>query len=120
MIKIPGLKLKAPKYDNSIELRIQGDENDGDYVEETSSLSLEDFNKVFPILKKIMKARDSRVPYHNWDEREEYLTEEELEVFEEIDLYVPSGNSDNSIHSIVEIEAWYLSKDDNVRYEIQF
>lgn len=112
------LKLKAPKYNDEIEIITTGDENDADHVQETSILSLNEFEEIRPILKKIEKARKVRKPWHNWEDKEEYLTEDEIELLDQ-HLQIPSGNSDNSIHSIVSFDVFFLSKEDNVRYEVK-
>lgn len=113
------LKLKAPKYNDEIELFIEGDENDADYVNTTSFISLEDFGRVLPLIKKIKKARNSKDPhFHNWENKEDYLTEAEVEELYNT-LNIPSGAND-PVHSITEFEAWFLSKDDGIRYEVKF
>ena len=101
------LKLKVPKYKDEVELFIEGDENDGDYVSKTNTVSLKEFEDLLPALKKLKKNGD-------WENHN--LTEEECELISEIKPY---GNSDNDIHTITRISCWFLSKDDNVRYEIK-
>lgn len=111
------LKLVKPKYKNEIEIIITGDENDGDYVSETTMLPLKDFDSLVPVIRKIEAARKKRKPYHNWEDKEKYLSEDELVLIEE-KLLVPSGNSDCDIHSIVSFHYFFQSREDGVRYEL--
>jgi hypothetical protein len=113
-MKKQDLKLKAPAYKDEVEVLITGDYNDADYVTETSLISLAEYEKLRPIFEKIIDARKKRIPYHNWEDREEYLTKKELQEIE--DLSIPYA--EEGIHSIVSIRTWFLSKDDNVRYDI--
>ncbi len=104
--------LTKPKYDNKIELFVKGDFNDGDYISNTEFISVEEFKLILPIIKKILAYKGN----HNWENAMEYLTEEENDMFFE---YIPFCEGD-SVHTITDISAWFLSKDDSIRYCCEF
>lgn len=111
---IKDLKLKKPIYKDQVELYIQGDENDADYISETSTLSLEEFERVLPYLKKL-KKNGGLIEDHSYSKVD--LTEEEIEKVSE---YFPrTVNDDAQIHDITDIQAWFLNKADSIRYEIK-
>ena len=116
-MKKEDLKLITPTYQDTVEIFIEGDINDGDYVNNTNVLELEDFEHVLPILKKIL-ASEGNEWGHNWQDSFylEYLTEEEADLLFELYL-IPSGENDE-VHTITEIKCWFLSKEDSIRYEI--
>ena len=113
-MEIEGLKLKAPKYNNKIEIFIEGDVNDADYVSETSIVSIEEFRKILPVLKKIKNSKKS----HNWEDKEDYLSDEEIDLIYELDICIPSGENYGP-HTITEIQVWFCSKEDSIRYEVK-
>lgn len=102
------LKLKAPEYKNDVEIYIEADENEGDYVSKTEFTDLKKYEILLPILKKIKYKFD-------WENKEIYLTQDEIDYLE---FYVPTGNYAD-VHTIVDVKCWFLSKEDNIRYEIE-
>lgn len=115
-MKKSDLNLKKPQYDDTIEVFIEADENDGDYVSTTTFIDLEDFEQVLPALKKLHANRHND---HSWENRSDYLTEEEISTLEEFGLIPISNTDDGEIHSIEEVEVWFLSSEDTIRYEVK-
>jgi len=77
----------------SILMTVKADVNDGDYISEQYELDAEDFKLLKPIIDKIRTAEN-----HNWEDNS-YLTDDEIEVFEE---YVPWMDNEE-VHTIEEI-----------------
>jgi len=108
--------LTKPKYNDEIELFIEGDCNDADYSSITEIISIEEFEKIYPILLKIPKSD------HNWLENynekdfdlPKCLNEEEYLLMCD---YEPRFE-DYSPHTLTEIKAWFLCSD-GFRYEIE-
>lgn len=109
---IDGITIKRPEYEEQVELFINGDINDGDYVSSRENISIQTFEELLPIIRKILKRGN-----YNWQEKESYLTEDEIAFMSE---YVSRGgsNDDDEIHSIADIICWYLCSD-GIRYEIE-
>lgn len=125
-MKHPKLKLKAPKYQDEVVMELSGDYNDGDYTYSTISMSVDAYEIVLPILKKLEGS-------HEWEEnnREDIGAEtlEKLGIDEENSLYdeVMGALQDISLYSdsggchTMTIEAVYFeSKSDNIRYEVKY
>jgi hypothetical protein len=108
-MKKEDLKLKLPVYEDNIQLSIETDVNDGDYINSTNILSLERFEKILPIIKKIEDRDDN-----NWEVKDFYLTEEEIDL---ISQYIPTMDNEY-VHTINYFEVFFLSKNDNIRYEV--
>ena len=102
------IKLKAPVYDNRIELFIEGDYNDADYTTKTTIIDLDEFVRIRPILKKLRK-------HGTIIEVNDKPTVTDAEI-EEVEQYFPYAEED--VHTIETIEAWYLSRKDSIRYKI--
>lgn len=91
---IDRLNLK-PTNDTYIKVFIKGDTNDADYISESSIIrSIEEYEQLTEILEKI----DSYGYNHDWENRYDYLTEDEISFMQD---YVPCLN-DNDVHTITE------------------
>jgi hypothetical protein len=105
-------KLVKPTYNNEIEVYINGDYNDADYSNETTEISIEEFEKLEPLFLKLKES----IGGYNWKNREDIFTDEEIELLED---FIPYGEEDCDIHSIDEISCYFLSKEDSIKYEIE-
>ena len=90
--------------------------NDGDYISETSTFDIKDFEEYFPVIKAIYEGKIK----HSG----EYMTEEEVKYLEKIeygdDLYndiVPRG--EYGCHSIG-IEELKFYDENGAEYDIKF
>lgn len=84
-----------------IEMYVEADENDADYIDQTFKIDLETFLNILPIARLILnKYKESRTNYsiQNWEDKESYLTEEQIELFNE---YVPWN--EYGVHTISSI-----------------
>ena len=114
--EIKGIEIIKPNYEDNIELFIQSDSNDGDYVSTTNFIKIDEFKELLPIFKKIL-TYDNGTKWsnsHNWENKEVYLNEDEISLMNE---YTPSCEW-GDCHTIVTISAWYLCSD-GIRYEIK-
>lgn len=118
MLTKKNLKLVKPVYKDDIEIITTGDYNDGDHLTSETIVTLAEYEELLPIMRSIIKARKARKPWHNWEDKEEYLSENDIEVLEKY-LNIPSG-ADVEIHSIVSFDVSFLSKEDTVRYKVNF
>jgi hypothetical protein len=112
IMRINDLEFVAPEYKDEIELYIKGDTNDADYVSSTNNISLEEFGKILPVIKKIIGYKER----HNWENVSKYLSSDEVILIED---YMPIIGED-TCHSIDDIKAWYLCANDSIRYEVIF
>ena len=110
IMEIHDLKVKLPKYNDQVEMFIQADVNDGDYITETSFLTLKIFKEIMPVLKKL-KKHGSIIEVND----KPTVTEKEIET---VGCYFPSMDNEE-IHTIESIECWLLSSSDGIRYEIE-
>lgn len=109
-MKLKDLILEKPVYKNQIELFIEGDENDADYVSKTHFMDVEEFDELLPALLKLYKSEK-----WGWgDFKHASLTEEEIDILLD---YMPYGANDE-IHTVTDIQCWYLSKSDSIRYKV--
>lgn len=91
-----------------IEVFVEADVNDGDYIERTSTIySLEDYKEVSAIADKIFDYGDS----HNWLNAGEYLTSDERSTIRD---YLPYLENEE-IHTIETIKFTIII--DGVIYE---
>lgn len=88
-----------------LQLIIEGDWNDGDYVTEISLVTEKQLSKLIPIFKKIKNYKKG----NNWEDSTNYLSEEELMDIEE---YIPSGY-EQSIHTIKSITIQKIDSNKN-------
>lgn len=118
-LKDAGIKLQKPKYSNSIEIFTEGDFNDNDLISKTSFRSVDEFIELNPILKKIVRYKnDFGKSLYNWEQRETYLSEQEIELFQDLlddPPYDPDGPM--PIYHITQIKAYFRCSDGN-RYKI--
>jgi hypothetical protein len=119
------LKLKKPEYNNEVVIELQGDYNDGDYTYDTVSTTVQVYEIVFPILKRLTGS-------HNWEKYDRLelaeealnklgiledspLYEEVMDVIDSISLYSDSGGC----HTLYINNVFYQSKDDSIRYIVE-
>lgn len=92
--QIKELGLIKCKY-SRIEIYVEADINDGDYINESTIVnSIQLYKNLKDIAFKI-----KNYGRHNWRNREDYLTEEEEELFSD---YVPYLDNEN-VHTIEDI-----------------
>ena len=115
IFNIQGIHIIRPTYTDNIELFVKGDYNDGDYVSETHFISIDEFELLLPIIRKVLNY-DGECNWkgYDMDYNTDYLTNEEINVLYK---YIPSS-TEYEVHTIEEIVAWYLCSD-AIRYEIK-
>lgn len=87
----------APIKRTYITIDITADVNDGDYIHSSNEIgSLDEYKKVSEIVGKI----ESYSGGHNWENCADYLTEDEIELFDEYTPYMDN----ECIHSIESVE----------------
>lgn len=106
---VKGIHIVRPTYTDNVELFVKGDYNDGDYVSETEFISIDEFELLLPIIKKVLDFKDC----DNW-RRRGYLSNQEVN---RLYKYIPSS-AEYECHTIEEITAWYLCSD-GIRYELE-
>lgn len=115
--------LIKPTYNDEIELWVSGDWNDGDEVEETTILTVEQYNKIIPIYQYLfsLKKRHNFKTFDVWETLSKLgsFNEEELDEIAYLFLGTVPTISDGDIHTICNIQAWFLSKEDSIRYIIK-
>jgi len=94
-----------PVYDDLIEIFVEGDENDMNYVNVTRFLSLEDFEVVRDSLVEVIKSGEL-----------DNFPEGGLHTLTEFDL-IPMGQHD-MVYKITEVAIWFRSREDGIRYEV--
>ena len=113
MMNINNLVLKGPQYEDEIEIFIEGDAGDADYVSRLTFINLEYFDEHFPILQKMIKNVGKSV---RWDTG---LSEDEIDIMEEASL-IPYGTRDgDQMNRLTYLKVYFLSKTDNIRYEVE-
>lgn len=86
-------------------LSIEGDYNDADYT--TRETQIDDWTEAdYDKLERIANKLKSHETYHNWENRNGYLTKAEIGFLGE---YVPCGEY-GYVHSIETIEVYEKSK----------
>lgn len=105
--EVEALGLKKSKK-TSISMCIIGDVNDGDEIESSNEI---DTFKNYKVLSEIADKINNYNNGYNWSKRNTYLTDKEINVFEE---YVPHLDNDD-VHTICSIEFTYII--DGVLYE---
>ena len=100
---------------NEVYIVIEGDMNDADYITETSTFDIKDFEEYFPVIKAIYEGR--------LENSGEQITEKEVKFLEKIeygdDLYndiVPRG--EYGCHSIC-IEELKFFDENGAEYDIK-
>lgn len=120
------LKLKKPEYNNEVIIELDGDYNDGDYVNTTLSVSVEVYKIIFPILRRL-------TGHHNWERNNiSDLFEEALknlsiredaslyeDVMEAADLRLRDSEG-NECHTMYINSVYFQSKEDSIRYIVEF
>ncbi len=121
------LKLKKPEYNNEVIIELDGDYNDGDYVNTTLSVSVEVYKIIFPILRRL-------TDHHNWERNNIYdLFEEALknlaireddslyeDVMEAADDLRLRDSEGNECHTMYINSVYFQSKEDSIRYMVEF
>jgi hypothetical protein len=97
------------KHNNSIVIEWEGDVNDGDYVNDISYHTIEEFTLLLPVLHKIVSGN------FKWEEREEYLTDEENDLLDEVYLTY----SDYEAHSVW-FDVYFLEDETHCKYKVNW
>jgi len=119
---IDGITLSLPENHikkDQIQIYIEGDENDGDYIDYENIIDIETMIKIMIISIKIFlyKNDENKWDKSNWnDNKDKYLTEEEISVIKD---YIPRGYNDDGVHTITEISFKLLLKSGEV-YNINY
>ncbi len=117
------IEIIKPTYNDEIELWVNADWNDGDEVEKSTILTLEGYNKIIPIYQYLLSSQ-IRHNYKNFDVWEDLsklgcFDKEELAEIADLFLSTVPTVSDAEIHTIRNVQAWFLSADDSIRYIIK-
>lgn len=113
-----GVKLVKTKYTNSIEIFIEGDYNDADLVTKTSFRSVEEFEELIPIFRKILtKERDFTNGTGNLEG--DYLSIEEHNLLSDLIPNVPDEYHDIFVYHLTQIRCYFRCSTDRIRYKIE-
>ena len=124
-MKPKNLKLKTPKYNDRVVIDLAGDYNDADYTYSTTTVSPEGFDILMPLLKKTQgrEWQDADLEDMAVEALEKLGIDEDHDLFddvlgavEDISLY----SSDGGCHTMTIEGVYFESKDDNIRYEVEY
>lgn len=109
---------KSFAAEDHIQIYINADENDADYVDSINTITVTELLKIIPIVKLIKdKYEESKNDYsiYNWSNRNDYLNEEQIEIFEQ---YMP-WTEHEEVHTVEKIELSLRLENGEV-YEINY
>ncbi len=89
--------------ENKYEISVLSDFNDGDDVLEVTPVDQEELDKMKPLFEKLMSYKG-----HNWEDRANHLTEEEIEEIQEYLGYPPVDGAE--FHTVNKVTAVEIGK----------
>ena len=117
------IEIIKPTYNDEIELWVSGDWNDGDDVEKTTILTEEEYHKIIPIYNYLFSLDTSHnyESFNVWDfiRYSGSFTEKEIDEIGYLFYETVPTIEDGDVHTICGIQAWFLSKEDSIRYIIK-